>query len=55
MQGGGEQQRIMKIVVHNAEPWYPAKFGLELAEKLRRFIRVLGVQCLSSNVSREIA
>jgi hypothetical protein len=41
MQGGGEQQRIMKIVFDNAEPRYPTKF--EIAEKWRRFIRVLGV------------
>jgi hypothetical protein len=31
-----------EIVFHNAEHWYPAKFGQ--AKKRRRFIRVLGVQ-----------
>jgi hypothetical protein len=33
-----------KIVFHNAEPWYPAKFGL--AKKPRRFFCVLRLQGL---------
>lgn len=32
-----------EIVLHDAEPWYPAKSELTLAKKRRRFVRVLRV------------
>jgi hypothetical protein len=32
-----------EIVFHNAESCYPVKFGLTLAKKRRRFVRVLRV------------
>jgi hypothetical protein len=43
-----------EIVFHNAESCYPVKFGLTLAKKQRRFVRVLRVQgrCVVHHSSR---